>query len=86
MHDISDGGLFTTLAELSFTNKIGIEIFVPESFQNNALMQYLFAEETGAVVQLHNEFEDQALDFLKQIDIDIKSVQQSKDAQNFCYP
>ena len=63
MHDVSDGGLFTTVAELSFTNKVGLEILVPEINQNNALMQYLFAEETGAVVQLHNEFKDQALDF-----------------------
>ena len=70
LHDVSDGGLFTTLAELSFTNKVGLEIFTPEINQNDALMQYLFSEETGAVVQLHNEFKDQALDFLKQIDID----------------
>ncbi len=70
LHDVSDGGLFTTLAELSFTNKVGLEIFTPEINQNDALMQYLFSEETGAVVQLHNEFKDQALDFLNQIDID----------------
>jgi hypothetical protein len=29
------------------------------------MIQYLFAEETGAIIQFHDEFEDQALDFLK---------------------
>ena len=65
LHDISDGGLFTTLAELSFTNKIGIEILFQKNFQNDAELQYLFAEETGVVVQFHNDFEEQALEFLK---------------------
>ena len=35
-------------------------------------MQYLFAEETGAVIQFHNEFQDQALDFLKQVNIEFQ--------------
>ncbi len=82
LHDISDGGLFTAAAELSFTNKIGIEIFVPENFQNDCKMEYLFAEETGAIIQFHNEFEDQALDFLKQTNIEYrKCATQKSDAQ-----
>jgi len=81
LHDISDGGLFTAAAELSFTNKIGMEIFVPENFQNDCKMQYLFAEETGAIIQFHNEFEDQALDFLKQTNIEYrKCATQKSDA------
>ena len=81
LHDISDGGLFTAAAELSFTNKIGMEIFVPENFQNDCKMQYLFAEETGAIIQFHNEFEDQALDFLKQTSIEYrKCATQKSDA------
>ena len=66
LHDISDGGLFTTVSELAFTNKIGIEVHIPESVQNEEMMQYLFAEETGAVIQFHSDFEDQALEFLNQ--------------------
>jgi len=82
LHDISDGGLFTAAAELSFTNKIGMKIFVPENFQNDRKMQYLFAEETGAIIQFHNEFEDQALDFLKQASIEYrKCATQKSDAQ-----
>ena len=78
LHDISDGGIFSTVAELSFTNKVGIEIFSPETVQNESLMQYLFAEETGAVIQFHNEFEDQALDFLKQININCQKCATQK--------
>ena len=66
LHDISDGGLFTTVSELAFTNKTGIEIHIPESVQNEEMMQYLFAEETGAVIQFHSDFEDKALEFLNQ--------------------
>ena len=46
------------LQSLSFTNKIGMEIFISENFQNDAELQYLFAEETGVVVQFHNAFEE----------------------------
>ena len=82
LHDISDGGLFTAAAELSFTNKIGVEIFVPENFHNDREMQYLFAEETGAIIQFHNEFEEQALDFLKQTNIEYrKCATQKSDEQ-----
>ena len=72
LHDISDGGLFTTVAELSFTNKVGIEIFIPEHSSKDSMIQYLFAEETGAVIQFHHEFENQALEFLRQKNIEYR--------------
>ncbi len=82
LHDISDGGLFTSAAELAFTNKTGMEIFIPENFQNECMIQYLFAEETGAIIQFHDEFEDQALDFLKQTNIQYrKCATQKSDAK-----
>jgi phosphoribosylformylglycinamidine synthase len=82
LHDISDGGLFTSAAELAFTNKTGMEIFIPENFQNEFMIQYLFAEETGAIIQFHDEFEDQALDFLKQTNIQYrKCATQKSDAK-----
>jgi phosphoribosylformylglycinamidine synthase len=59
-----------------------MEIFIPENFQNECKMQYLFAEEAGAVIQFHNEFEDQAIDFLKQTNIEYrKCATQKSDAQ-----
>ena len=79
LHDISDGGIFTAISELSFTNKIGIELLIPENSSKKDIIGYLFAEETGAVVQFHDEFEQEALHFLNQKNIEIRKcgVQQS---------
>jgi len=63
LHDVSDGGLFTTIAELAFTNKRGIQLSLPDSISDNLnIFEELFAEECGVVIQLHEEFEQQALD------------------------
>ncbi|MFL1732815.1 phosphoribosylformylglycinamidine synthase [Moraxella oculi] len=47
-HDISDGGLIATVAEMQFTNRLAIEL----GLKDDNLMGQLFAEELGAVVQL----------------------------------
>lgn len=52
LHDISDGGLITSLCELSFTNKVGLNINF-SNYKNNNLDE-LFSEELGIVVQLSN--------------------------------
>ena len=51
MHDISDGGLITTLAEMCFTKKIGMDIDV-SIFDNTN--ESLFSEEIGFVLQASN--------------------------------
>ena len=62
LHDVSDGGLFTTLAELAFTNKVGIKIILPDEDDDDlSVFQNLFSEETGVVIQLNANFEEQAL-------------------------
>ena len=79
LHDISDGGIFTAVAELSFTNKIGIELLIPENSSKEEIIGYLFAEETGAVVQFHSKYEQEALHYLNQKNIENRKcgVQQS---------
>ena len=52
LHDISDGGLITSLCELSFTNKVGLNINFSKYKNNN--LDELFSEELGIVVQLSN--------------------------------
>ena len=70
LHDVSDGGLFTTMAEFAFTNKVGITIFSSNEKQGDEhIFADMFSEETGAVIQLRAEFEDQALEFLAQSNI-----------------
>jgi phosphoribosylformylglycinamidine synthase len=48
-HDISDGGLFATLAEMAFASRCGVDVTLPD--RGDALAT-LFAEELGAVVQV----------------------------------
>ncbi|HEY4136861.1 MAG TPA: phosphoribosylformylglycinamidine synthase, partial [Casimicrobiaceae bacterium] len=48
-HDISDGGLFVTLAEMAFASRCGVDIRLGDGV--DALAD-LFAEELGAVVQI----------------------------------
>jgi len=50
-HDRSDGGLFTTLAEMAFAGHIGIEL-------EQKTIEFLFNEELGAVLQIReSDFE-----------------------------
>ena len=49
-HDRSDGGLLTTLCEMSFAGRIGVEIKIPDTV--NDVIAYAFNEELGAVLQV----------------------------------
>ena len=49
-HDVGDGGLFVTLAEMAFASRAGLDVRLDE-FAADAL-SVLFAEEIGAVVQV----------------------------------
>ncbi|MEO9135672.1 MAG: phosphoribosylformylglycinamidine synthase [Casimicrobiaceae bacterium] len=49
-HDVSDGGLFATLAEMAFASRCALDISLPGA-PGDALAT-LFAEELGAVVQV----------------------------------
>jgi phosphoribosylformylglycinamidine synthase len=48
-HDLGDGGLFATLAEMSFAARCGVDVTLPEGA---TALATLFAEELGAVVQV----------------------------------
>ena len=50
-HDISDGGLFVTLAEMAFASRCGLsDVTLPAG--SGGLRARLFAEEPGAVIQV----------------------------------
>ncbi len=55
-HDRSDGGLFTTLAEMALAGRTGIDIDLSSADLNS-----LFSEELGAVIQVRNEHRDQVI-------------------------
>jgi phosphoribosylformylglycinamidine synthase len=61
-HDVSDGGLFTTLAESAFVNKLGFKITSDDSVRNDA---FLFGEAQGrVVVSVSPEKEEEFVEFL----------------------
>lgn len=64
-HDISDGGLITTLCEMTFPNNIGIEI---ESIPTRSFpIQNFFAEEPGIVIEVHKDYAEYILKEIKQV-------------------
>jgi len=57
-HDRSDGGLLTTLAEMSFAGRCGVDIDLADLLPGNstdAVLSVLFNEEPGAVLQVAND-------------------------------
>ena len=52
-HDRSDGGLLTTLIEMSFAGRVGLDINLKE--QSERVLEFLFNEELGAVIQVSSD-------------------------------
>ncbi len=51
-HDRSDGGLFVTLCEMMFAGRTGLTIDVAPLTSRRSLLEVLFNEELGAVIQV----------------------------------
>lgn len=80
-HDKSDGGLFTTILEMCFAGRTGVDIDLSElcrpsqtrmSFADT--LGILFNEELGAVFQLSGSNEKQFLDILNRNGVDPKLI------------
>ena len=56
-HDRSDGGVFTTLVEMAFAGKTGLDIKVP----TGDALSWLYNEEVGGVVQIRNADQNEVL-------------------------
>ena len=55
-HDRSDGGLITTLAEMSFASRLGLSIKLDHILKDqNKLTELLLNEELGVVIQVSSE-------------------------------
>jgi phosphoribosylformylglycinamidine synthase len=52
VHDVSDGGLITTVLEMAFAGNCGIDVCLPGSVSE--LLPALFAEEVGFVLEVPN--------------------------------
>ena len=53
-HDRSDGGLVTTLLEMAFASRCGLQIDLPVTFEKQTAIEALFSEELGAVIQVQH--------------------------------
>ena len=71
MHDISDGGLVTALAEMCFTKKVGMSIQVDDI---DSINKTLFSEEIGFVIQVKSDDLDIVKSSLDEINIYVKEV------------
>ena len=62
-HDVSDGGLWTTLSEMAFASNCGLSIDLTGMMkQQQNEYTALFGEEAGAVIQVAPEDEDKVLE------------------------
>jgi phosphoribosylformylglycinamidine synthase len=66
-HDRSDGGLFTTLAEMAFAGHTGIDVDISEL--DGDLVAALFSEELGAVLQVAHQDTEEVLSLLREYEL-----------------
>ena len=66
-HDISAGGLITTLLEMTFANtKGGMHINLHDLCQDGDVVKTLFAENPGVVIQVSDEHKQDFKDFMEE--------------------
>ena len=66
-HDISAGGLITTLLEMCFANqKGGMHINLHDLCQDGDIVKTLFAENPGVVIQVSDEHKQEFKDFMEE--------------------
>ena len=63
-HDRSDGGLFTTVCEMAFASRCGVDLEIPDL---QDVLGFLFNEELGAVVQVPETAVDSALSIFRDV-------------------
>ena len=71
-HDRSDGGLLTTLVEMSFAGHVGLDICLDD--QPGDALSLLFNEELGAVIQVSTDFVENIKYRFSVLDIPISTV------------
>ena len=65
-HDRSDGGLITTLCEMAFASRLGLDINLKSVIsEKSELLNFLFNEELGIVIQVYSKDIDFVLNTLK---------------------
>jgi phosphoribosylformylglycinamidine synthase len=65
-HDRSDGGLFVTAAEMAFAGHCGIDLQLGELTNEANVIEALFNEEAGAVLQVASEYLPKVLSIIEE--------------------
>ncbi len=80
MHDISDGGLITTLLEMCFTKKVGMRLDLDDS---SGVNEFLFSEEIGFAIQIKKNNLDEITNTLTNENIYVKNIAEIIDGEQF---
>jgi hypothetical protein len=67
-HDVSDGGLVTTLLEMAFAGNSGLSVDLEDPNCSDPI-QYLFAEELGLVMEVRPEDATHVIDCFKKYEV-----------------
>lgn len=70
-HDISDGGIATTLSEMAFENEIGFRVAIPG---NDRLDILLWSETPGFVIEIHPEHESSVRNLCEKNNVSLFSL------------
>ena len=73
LHDISDGGLITTLLEMAFCSNYGLDINLNLS-DKSKIIPKLFSEEIGLVVEVSNDSLKEVKDYLKEKELFLRKL------------
>jgi phosphoribosylformylglycinamidine synthase len=76
LHDVSDGGLITTITEMAIAGDIGVELHIEKN--NNELNNFLFNEEIGIVLELKQPNVYSLCEKLKRKKIPFKHIGRTK--------
>ncbi|CAG8610032.1 10072_t:CDS:2 [Paraglomus occultum] len=63
-HDRSDGGLFTTVVEMAFAGRVGVNVDIQSITHNGDIIRALFNEELGIVIQIRESDWSKVVDTL----------------------
>ncbi|MCC5871977.1 MAG: phosphoribosylformylglycinamidine synthase [Gammaproteobacteria bacterium] len=69
-HDVSDGGVWTTVCEMAFASRMGLELDLgAQAKTSEQVLERLFAEELGAVIQVRADRSESVFRMLEERDL-----------------
>ena len=75
-HDVNKGGILITISEMSFKNKIGVDIDFRDIYNEHLRDdEFLFSETVGRfIIETRPEYHDLILDLAKRFNVNAKKI------------